>query len=478
MDMKWFILSASLLAVTPAGNTQQSSNSTVCRLGFTYDISRSPNWGKGKLVVTHVYPHSSAEREGLKVHDIIEAIGGVPVDGPDAGDIAGRLNPEGKNEVSLTVTGLTDDPARPVVVKKDCKRTDAINENQLATAFSMYSLETTSERSFVCPFTTTTDTTDFARYKTFAFAAIDENNRRMEETINSCIEKELTQKGLLHNAANPDFIVKTFYLYDRNPNYVKTTAQNLPGQNLPVYRYDFAAGRMKKFPFLPPGTAETGAEYLLQLGIRFVDKRYKPGNIFWECEAGEMMNAPFRLENYARTHIPLMCMQYPYVRYSRNVQFLVSRKSYNYTGLNYDINRLERVMDVDLNSPAHIAGIQAGDLIGKIDNQSLGRTAEEYTAAYKQFVMNTMSLRNPETLFTDANGFRFCMYWQEFSYIQVAEALRNPRNMGVFAYLYKFTPYVNPSGVNACTFHIRRGKEEMDIVVSPTIHTETTVVIR
>ena len=249
-------------------------------------------------------------------------------------------------------------------------------------------------------------------------------------------------------------------------------------QTPPVYRYDLVLGRMQKFPFFPPGTAETEAEYLLQLGIRLIDKRYKPGSIVWECEANEMMSAPFRLENYAQTHIPLMCMQYPYAKYGRNVQFLASQKTYNYTGINYDINRLERVMDVDLNSPAHIAGIQMRDIIEKIDNQSLNRTAEEYTAAYKQFIMNTMSLRNPETLFTDANGFRFCMYWKEFSYTQVAEALRDPGNMAVFAYLYKFAPYVNPSGINACTFHIKRGKEEIDIVVRPTIHTETTVLIK
>ncbi|MDR2809622.1 MAG: DUF4136 domain-containing protein [Tannerellaceae bacterium] len=472
--MKPFILSA-LLLISFAGNAQ-SPASTVCRLGFTYDISRSPHWGNGKPVVTNVYPYSSAEEAGLKVNDIIETIEGTSVEELGAENIAEQLNPAEKNEVKLTVTNLADS-AKPMTVKKDCKRTDAITESQLAVAFSMYSLESTSERSFVCPFKTSTDTVNFARYKSFAFAPIDENNRLLEETINACIEKELRKKGMAYNAANPDIVVETFYLYNKNPNYVKAPKNSL-SQPLPVYRYDFALNQMQKYPFLPSGTAETMAEYILQLGIRFIDKQHKPGSVVWECEANEWMSAPFRLENYAQTHIPLMCMQYPYAKYSRNVQFFVSRKMYNYTGINYDINRLEQIVDVDFDSPAYIAGIRMRDRIEKIENQNLNRTAEEYTAAYKQFIMQTMSLRNPETLFTDANGFRFCMYWKEFHYTQVADALRNPKNMAVFAYLYKYAPYVNPSGVNTCTFHIRRGKERMAIVVRPTIHTETTVTIQ
>lgn len=73
---------------------------------------------------------------------------------------------------------------------------NAITEEQLATAFSMYSLETTSEREFVCPFktTVTADPVDFGKFKTFAFSAIDENNSKLETAINESIEKELTKR--------------------------------------------------------------------------------------------------------------------------------------------------------------------------------------------------------------------------------------------------------------------------------------------
>ena len=42
-----------------------------------------------------------------------------------------------------------------------------------------------------------------------------------------------------------------------------------------------------------------------------------------------------------------MCMQYPYVKYRRNVPFKVNQKTYNYTGLSYDIDRMEQIADVD-----------------------------------------------------------------------------------------------------------------------------------
>jgi hypothetical protein len=455
----------------------QGQNPTICRLGFTYDVSKSPNWGNGKLVITHVYPYSSAEQAGLNVNDIIEAIDGIPVDSIAVGDILGLLNPANKSDVQLTINNLTDS-TKLVNVKKDCKRIDAITEDQLATAFAMYSLETTSEQLFVCPFTTTTDTMDYALYKTYSFTPVDENNRKLEETINTCIEKEFKAKGLTYDSIRPDMLVETFYFYKKNPNFDVTKENKASAERSYTYRYNFTSNRMEKFPFLSHAEAETEAEYLLQLGVRLIDKRFKTRRVLWECESNEMMSATFRLDAYAQVHIPLMCMQYPYVKYNRNVQFLVSRKTYNYTGINYNINRLEQIMDITPNSPAHVAGLRMRDIIEKIDNQNMNHAAEEYTSAYKQFIMNTMSLRDPVTLFSDANGFRYCMYWDKFKYTQIAEAIQNPKNMAVFSYLYKYAPSVNPTGVNTCTFRVKSGKEKIDIAVHPSIRKETSVIIK
>ena len=474
--MKQLIILTSFALVMTAA-TVHGQNPTICRLGFTYEISRSINWGKGLPVVTKVYPYSPAERAGIKPFDIVRTIEGVSTNEMTPPELAAMMNPADKNEVALQVCSLADS-ARMVAVTKECKRSDAISEDQLALAFSMYSPENTSERIFICPFKTgiTGDTVVLTRFKTFAFAPVDQNNEKLETAINAAIEKEFKKKGLSYRAYNPDILIETYYSYGRNPNYRKLSVT--PAERRPVYRYDFSLNRMEKFPFLDPSVPESEAEYLLQLGIRVVDRLVKPGRLLWEAEANELLAAPFRLESYAQSHVPLMCMQYPYVKYTRNVQFLVSMKSFNYTGINYDINSLNRVMDVDLNSPAHAAGIRIRDIIEKVDNQSMEHTAEEFTSAYKQFIANTMPLRDESTVFTDANGFTQCMQWDKLKYGQVLDAIQNPYNLTAFAYLYKFAPYMSPSGSNTSTFVVRRGRSRSEVVIRPAIHTETTLEIK
>jgi membrane-associated protease RseP (regulator of RpoE activity) len=450
---------------------------TLCRTGFTYEISRSPNWGKGKPIITAIHPYSPAQTAGLKVYDVIESIDGIPVTDITPEDLPSLLNPAEKNEITLTITNI-ETSNKQITIAKECKRTDAITEDQLASAFAMYSLESTSERLFTCPFhtTTTSDSIDFAFFQTYAFTPVDADNQKLEEAINATIEKELRKKGLTFNAADPDMIIQTFYYYKKNPNYTGENKVTTPKPS--VYRYDLTLGRMQRFPFLSATAAEAEAQYLLQLGFRFVDQRFTRGRVIWECEANEMLDSPFRLENYAQTHVPLMCMQYPYARYTRNVQYQINRKAYNYTGISYDVNRLELALAIDPGSPAQAAGLIAHDVIERIDNHPLNHTADEFTAAYKQFITNTMKYRDPKTLFTDANGFAYCMYWNKLNYPQVADILQNPRSMAPFAYLYKFAPYVNPSGLNACTFYIKRGKEKVELTVRPTLHEEVMIEIK
>jgi hypothetical protein len=170
-------------------------------------------------------------------------------------------------------------------------------------------------------------------------------------------------------------------------------------------------------------------------------------------------------------------MQYPYTKYTRNVQYKISHKAYNYTGVSYDINKLTEVAGVAPGSPAQAAGLIARDIIERIDSQPLNHSADALTAAYKQFITNTMQYRDAKTLFTDANGFAYCMYWDKPQYAQVAQTMQNPAYMAPFVYLYKFAPYINPSGTNTVTFYIRRGREKTEIPVRPILHEEVMLEI-
>lgn len=453
-----------------------AQNRNVCRLGITYEVSQNVHWGKGKPVVTGIIPYSPAELAGIKVNDIILTIDGVQTMDISPDEITELLNPAGKNELLLTVANLAA-PSKQILIKKECKRSNAITEEQLAVAFCMYSLETTSEREFVCPFktTTTTDPVDFLQYKTFAFAPIDESNNELETTINACIEKVLTEKGLVVDTDNPDILIETFYFFDKNPNY-KGVNKIVIEKEL-TYRYNLFTSKMEQMPFLTPMASEAEAEYLLQFGFRMIDQR-NPGRVLWECEANELLKDSYHLDDYVRIHAPLMCMQYPYVRYQQNVKFNVNQKTYNYTGLNYDIDHLEQIVSVDKNSPAYITGLRKGDIVERINDLKVDNTAEEFSAAYRGFITSTMKYRDPKTIFTDANGFKRCMFWDTFKYPQVVEAIQKNSNKAVYSYLYYYAPYINLSGNNACTFNIRRGKEKMEFVVRPTIRRSVTVEIK
>lgn len=456
----------------------QDCNSVVCRLGFTYDISQSKNWGYRKPVINSVIPYSSAEQAGVKRYDVIEAIDGVAVTDVSVDEIAQLLNPAGKNEVTLAIRNLSSASAKHVIVKKDCKKSDAITEDQLASAFAMYSLETTGERDFVCPFrtTVTADSVDFGNFRTFAFSPVDESNRQLELVINDCIEEELLKKGLTKDLVKPDILIQTFYFFDKNPNFMGVNKVQVKKE--PTYRYNSVYGKMERFPFLDYAMAESEAEYLLQFGLRLIDQKEVPGRVLWECEANEMLEESFRLDEYARVHVPLMCLQYPYAKYGRNVPFRLRQKTYNYTGISYDINELALVVDVDKNSPAYAAGVRPRDVIERIGRNKMGYSAEEFSSAYKRFISRTMEYRDPKTLFTDANGFRYCMFWDVFKYPQIADEVRDADYLPAFSYLYYFAPYINPSGNNACTFYIQRGKKRLEVIIRPTIRSEAVVEVK
>ena len=59
--MRSVILSTLLLVLAVCTVSAQNRNKSICRLGFTYDISQSKNWGNNKPVIKSVIPYSSAE---------------------------------------------------------------------------------------------------------------------------------------------------------------------------------------------------------------------------------------------------------------------------------------------------------------------------------------------------------------------------------------------------------------------------------
>jgi hypothetical protein len=471
--MKKAVFSALLICNILAVQAQRDGQS--CRLGFSYEISTNSHWGKDKPVVMKVYPNSPAEAAGIRQNDMIEKIDDLTVTEISPDDMDSLLTATGNSEIELTVRNFSN-PSRVVSITRECHSNSSLNESQLATAFAMYSVESTHDRLFICPFVTATtdDPVDFSQLKSFDFTMVEDSSiSKIESAINQTLKTELTRKGLQANPLNPDFLIQTYYTFNRNPNFRKKSKET--EEQPPVFRYDITRDRVTKFPFCQSSTPESEAEYILQLGIRFIDRRWISGRVLWECEANELMNAPFAVDDYATIHIPLMCMQFPYVKYSRNAQFILSKKAYNYTGIHYGIYRLNEVISVDPDSPAAQAGIRPHDIIEKIENRRMDHSVEEFTEAYHQFITNTVKYRDRATRFTDANGFTECMYWDKLKYVRIAKAFNNDRNMTAFAYLYAFEHYVNPLKNSSCTFYIKRGGEKIQFTLRPVFYSEKTI---
>ena len=445
-----------------------------CRLGFSYEISDNNNWGKNKPVIMNVFPNSPAEKAGIRQYDIIEEIDGFKVNEISLDDVDSLLTASESFETKLVISNFADS-LKPVPITKECLSLSALTESRLASAFAMYSVENTHDRLFVCPFNTTTtrDEVDFSQFKSFDFAVFeDENISNLESAINEILKTELVKKGLRYNTLDPDFIIHTYYMVDRNSKFRRSRTAE---KKVPVIRYDITRDRIVQLPFYNLSTLESESEYILQLGVRFVDQRFIPGRVLWECEANELMSAPYAIDEYATLHLPLMCMQFPYIKYNRNVQYIFTKKGFNYTGLNYNINKLSEVVDVDQGSPAYEAGIRPGDIIEKIENKRMDYSSDEFTAAYRAFISNTVKYRDSETRFTDANGFPNCMFWDTFKYTQIAKTINNDKFKTAFSYLYAFAPYINPERSSFVTFNIRRYGEKMQIVVRPMFYSEKTI---
>jgi hypothetical protein len=453
----------------------------TCRYGFSYEISNNPHWGKDKIVITSVYPESPAERAGIKPFDIIEAIEGVPVTDNVLDDIEPFLNPKGKEIVELTIRNFTS-PNRKVKVKKECYSDYGISEDRLSSAFAMYAVENNQERFFTCPYITnnTQEPVDYSDFKSFAFFGGADDQPDLAKKIMGYIQKELTSKGLKYDENKPDLIVQINYSINKNANFRPSQARSVSKNNADksyTYRYDITKDKISEFPFLAPGTLESDAAHTLKLGLKLEDRKIKPGRIIWDCEANELLNETFSVQEFAAVNIPLMCMQFPYTKYGRNVQFRLSRKKFNYTGIHYNIENIAEVESVDAYSPAAKAGIRPADKIDEINGKELTKTSQQLSAAYREFIKKTAKLRDEKTRFTDANGFPNCMNWDIMKYPKVVKEFDKKKNLAVFSYLFFYAPFINPAGGNNCTFKLRRDKEKLQYNLIPEIRTSNTIAV-
>ena len=447
----------------------QTGLKMVCQYGFTFEISMQKNWGYAQPVVLTITPNTSAETAGLQVDDIIEKINGKPTAGENIETIIGWLQ-NANNNIQLIVSNLRESH-QPRTLTKYCHLNNLLTEKDIADTYSFYSLEDAQTRAFGCPFQTTVNPeSNLLQYASFGFAAPDKDHAALEKNINTVIRKSLEQKGLKYSEKNPDLIVRTHSSSQVNPNF----RNSANADKFPVAcRYNVQTKSMENLPiYYNPLIQTDQAKFFLKFGIQLIDNKKKNNSVVWECEANELLKTNYALSDYAVFHIPLMFMQYPYPKSLETAQFYYSRYKYNYTGINYNMDNLKEIADVDSSSPAAEAGIQASDVIEKINGIKFVNNPKTADNNYKQFILKTFPLRDPKTQFTNAEGFTRCMYWDPVKYALISDEFKKPEFSTVFSYLFYFRQYVNLSGTNIVTFTITRGKQKEEVRITPKIVSE------
>ena len=447
----------------------QTAPKTVCRFGFTFEISMQKNWGYLQPVVTGVTPNTSADAAGLHVDDIIEKINNKPTVGENIETITDWIQ-NSNDRIQLTVGNLKESHQNRTL-DKYCYLSNSLTEGDLAGVYSFYSLEDVQTRSFTCPFKTSVNQeSNLLSYATFGFAVPDPKNQALEKSINSVIRRSLEQKGLKYSERNPDLIVQTHYSYTTNPNF----RNNSNVDKFPVAcRYNVNTKMMENLPvYYNPLIHTNQARFFLKLGIQLIDNKKSKNTAVWECEANELLQSDYSLAGYAEFHVPLMFMQYPYPKSTETAQFYYSRSKYNYTGIHYNMDNLKEITEVDSSSPAAKAGIQAGDIIEKINGVKFVNNSKTADNNYKQFIYKTLSFRDTSTQFTNAEGFSRCMYWDKMKYALIQDEFKKPEYSTVFSYLFYFQPYINLSGTNIVTFSIIRNKQKEEVRIKPAVVSE------
>ncbi len=446
----------------------------VCRAGFAFEISNNPNWGNGEPVVINITAGSPAEKAGLKINDIILEVNKKGTYLKPHRTIKAWILDNDRSDMEISIRNLETD-FKTIRINKDCKNINGIDESKLASVFAFYSLEDVQDRTFHIPMSIKTNPKAvFSDYRTFDFAPMSEGTPDIDVRISAIFERMLKKRGLKKDTVDPDFIIQTFYSYQNNPGY-RSDLKIQNDEMLPNWRFDIEKNRMVKLPLFSPIEVvdDNRVPYFLEFGYRFYDKKHiEPGVMVQiiECEVKERVIFNYGLENYLETNLPLILLKYPYPGSMNLATYEVNFLKYNYTGLNYNINNIASIAYIDPNSPAAIAGIKSGDIIKRIQGVKLNNNLKALTDSYRQFIYETMHLRNPNTRYTDTNGYKDCMFWEVGEYNEVSKMLNKKSYRTAFTYLFNFNQYVDWGTPRTLSLEIERDKVKMEFLIMPEVY--------
>lgn len=474
-SMRRIIIGLSLL-ITFTSSLKAQIYDKQCYYGISFEKSENRNWGYGELVITDVEPGSRAEQAGIRVNDIIMEINGQATYLRDNPTISEWLFDNTDPIVKFTLRNI-DTNFREYTLDRECIAVNSVDESYLANIFSFYSLEDTRQKNFTLPLKINpTPDVDFTDYHTFSFYNDGNENTELDTRIQEILTQNLTNLGLKQEDNNPDIWISLYYEHTSNPHYVETATA---GSSAFTQRFNKETMKMENYPIYDvdePNLISKG-QYVVKLGFTFYEKKYiKEGEFtqIWECNIQDYLSDNLTLEEYARVHIPLITMQYPYASAKNESEYFVSFSKHNYTGMHFDADKIGYIADIDPESPAYEAGIRPGMLINKINDKKVENTIDKLSEGYKKFITETEKFRDHNTQFTGIEGYK-CKLWDPAHYADIAKAFKDPKYLTLFSYLYDFEKYVNPSPDGTITLDVTDENNRRVIIIRPQIKQSTVI---
>lgn len=477
--MKRILFVCSVFLLVFISNIRSQEYNKNCFFGFTFDVSKNENWGFGELIITSVEPNSPAEKAGIKVNDIIMEINQKATFLRDNQTIADWLfGNMYAPTVNFTIRNMNT-YFKEYTLYRECIATNSVSEKDLSKLFSFYSLENTNQRIFKLPLKVETrKDVDFADYHTYDFYKDEGPVPAIDSQIIALLDKELQAKGMERDTTDPDIVVQVYYHYEPNTEF--TGINNSSSNAAKTWRYDSEKEQIVQLPIIDPKNPNVDkfGQYIVEYGFSFYDRKYIDTNNLtqiWDCNLKDYLSSKYALEDYVRLHTPLMLRQFPYTTNGTEANYHIDFNRYNYTGLHYDSDNLSVIKDIDMESPAYIAGIRTGYIIKKINNKKFAPTNENLSEGYKAFISETMAFRDQSTRFTNAEGYNDCMYWDAGYYPEVVKALNNPKYSAYFSYLYDFEKYVSNRNDGKITIEAWDGMQDRIFHVTPEVRRFVTV---
>lgn len=448
-------------------------NTLICTAGFEYQISNNMNWGYGEPIVTKIIPGSAAEKAGLKENDIIMEVDSKATYLRDIELIDEWINGDYNSPIlDITVRNISNSFLE-MKIEKDCKAINALSEADLLSICSPYSMENSRKEQFSMPIkikTLNKHNYDYSDFHTFDFLP---SNNELHPQVQEIISKSLENRGLKRSKKDPDIYIECSYALkpeDKFRSVLNSNKCQLATCDNNRKRYNFETQKIETLPIADDNTPRSLYSFDIKINI-YENKLIEPGVFtkIWEAELEEDFVSKISLKKILDIYTPLLIMQYPYTEDCSIVTFEVDFNNYLYTGISYENNNLNKIINVEDNSPAYNAGIRTGDFVEKIQNKELSENLNNLKLAIYAFTLNTLSLRDQEKCFAQNEEESYKALWNIRKEADIKKSFDNKKYKAAFSYLFDFEKYINPEYDGILNFQISSGENKRTVQIKPII---------